>query len=44
MNASAKWKKNLTAVAFCSWVNEVLLANNVLEPGYPRRVSAALVT
>ena len=38
-NASVKGKKNLTAAAFCSWVNEVLLANNVLEPGYPRRVS-----
>ena len=27
--------------AFCSWVNEVLLVNNVLEPGYPRKVSVA---
>ena len=32
-------EKNLTAAGFCNWVNEVLLANNVLEPGYPRRVS-----
>ena len=40
-NASVKGKKNLTAAAFCSWVNEVLLVNNVLEPGYPRKVSVA---
>ena len=36
-NASVKGKKNLTAVSFCSWVNEVLLVNNFLEPGYPRK-------
>ena len=38
-NASVKGKKNLTAVAFCSWVNEVLLVNSVLEPGSPRKLS-----
>ena len=38
-NASVKGKKNLTAAAFCHWINEVLLHNSVLEPGYPRRVS-----
>ena len=34
-----KGKKNLTAAAFCHWINEVLLLNSVLEPGYPRKVS-----
>lgn len=34
-------KKNLTCATFCKWVNESLLVNNVLEPGYPRRISLA---
>jgi len=38
-NASVKGKRNLTAGAFCQWVNGCLLVNNVLEPGYPRRIS-----
>ena len=38
-NASIKRKKNLTAAAFCHWINEVLLHNSVLDPGFPRRVS-----
>ena len=38
-NASVKGKQNLTAGTFCQWVNGCLLVNNVLEPGYPRRIS-----
>ena len=38
-NASVKGKKDLTAAAFCHWINEVLLHNSVLEPGFPRRVA-----
>ena len=35
-NTRVKGKKNLTSV---SSVNEVLLVNSVLEPGYPRKIS-----
>lgn len=38
-NAVVKGKPNLTAVSFCCWVNESLLPNSILDPGYPRRVS-----
>ncbi len=38
-NTCVKRKQNLTAVSSCHWVNEVLLVNNVLEPGYPRQIS-----
>ena len=34
-------EKNLTCATFCKCVNESLLDNNVLEPGYPRRISWA---
>ena len=29
----------MTAITFCRWVNESLLPNSILEPGYPRHVS-----
>ena len=38
-NAAPRGKPNLTASAFCQWVNNDLLPKSVLEPGYPRRVS-----
>ena len=38
-NAVVKGKPNMTAITFCLWVNESLLPNGILEPGYPRRVS-----
>ena len=37
-NASVKGKPNLTAHSFCQWVNEVLLHNETLEPGFPRKI------
>ena len=36
-NGCVRGKKNLTCATFCKWVNDSLLVNNVLEPGYPRR-------
>ena len=38
-NTCVKGTKNLTSVSLCKWINEVLLMNSVLEPGYPRKVS-----
>ena len=38
-NAAPRGRPNLTSSAFCQWVNNELLPNSVLEPGYPRRVS-----
>lgn len=38
-NDCVKGKSNLTNSMFCQWVNEVLLPNQVLDPGYPRNVS-----
>ena len=38
-NAAPRGRPNLTAAAFCQWVNNELLPNTVLDPGYPRRVS-----
>ena len=38
-NAAPRGRPNLTSAAFCQWVNNELLANTVLDPGYPRRVS-----
>jgi len=32
-NGSVRGKQNLTTAVICSWVNEVLLVNNILEPG-----------
>ena len=37
-NANVKGKANMTSVSFCKWVNEELLPNQVLEPGYPRKI------
>ena len=38
-NAAPRGRPNLTASAFCQWVNNELLPNYILDPGYPRRVS-----
>ena len=38
-NVNVKGRPNLTSRSFCCWVNEMLLPNEVLEPGFPRRVS-----
>ena len=38
-NAVAKGKPNLTVGSFCQWVNEDLLPNETLEPGFPRKIS-----
>ena len=37
-NAAVKGRPNLTTVDFCKWVNESLLPNNTLEPGFPRKI------
>ena len=38
LNAAVKGRQNLTASTFCRWVNESLLPNSTLEPGFPRKV------
>ena len=38
-NANIKGHPNLTTHSFCRWVNDELLPNEILEPGFPRRVS-----
>ena len=38
-NAVVKGRPNMTSISFCRWVNDVLLPNSILEPGYPRRIS-----
>ena len=38
-NAAVKGKPNLTGGKFCLWVNDELLPNETLEPGFPRKVS-----
>ena len=38
-NASIKGKPNLTVSQFCQWVNDDLLPNETLVPGFPRKVS-----
>ena len=38
-NAVVKGRPNLTARQFCDWVNEILLPNDTLEPGFPRNTS-----
>ena len=38
-NAVVKGKPNLTSISFCRWVNEYLLPNSILVPGYPRKIS-----
>ena len=37
-NSAVKGRPNLTTVEFCKWVNECLLPNSTLEPGFPRKV------
>lgn len=37
--AFVKGAANLTTISFFQWVNEQLLANETLEPGYPRNIS-----
>lgn len=41
-HASVKGEANLTSITFCEWVNEDLLPNSNLEPGFPRKVSIDL--
>ena len=38
-NANVKGKPNLTVGQFCHWVNNDLLPNATLEPGFPRKTS-----
>ena len=38
-NANVKGRPNLTTHSFCRLVNDELLPNEILEPGFPRRVS-----
>ena len=38
-NAAPRGRPNLTSTSFCQCVNNDLLPNSVLEPGYPHRVS-----
>ena len=38
-NANVKGRPNMTTASFCQWVNNELLPNSVLEPGFPRKIS-----
>ena len=38
VNAAVKGRPNLTSADFCRWVNESLLPNSTLEPGFPRKI------
>ena len=38
-NAFVKDSANLTTFSFYQWINEQLLVNETLEPGYPRTIS-----
>ena len=38
-NAHVKGRPNLTTHSFCQWINEILLPNESLDPGFPQRVS-----
>lgn len=38
-SAAVKGQPNITAPMFCEWVNQELLPNSSLEPGYPRKIS-----
>ena len=42
-NANVKWKPNLTVGTFCQWVNDDLLPNETLEPGFPRKIAVETV-
>ncbi len=37
-NAAVKGQPSLTSAAFCQWVNEDLLPNSKLEPGFPSHI------
>lgn len=37
-NANVKGRPNLTIAKFCQWVNDDLLFNSTLEPGFPRKI------
>lgn len=41
-HANVKGDANLTSITFCQWVNEYLLPNSNLEPGFPRKISVEL--
>lgn len=34
-----KGKPNMTTASLCQWVNNELLSNHVLEPGFPCKIS-----
>ena len=38
-NADVKGRPNLTVCSFSEWVNNELLPNETLEPGFPRKIS-----
>ena len=38
-NTAVKGRPNLTSTDFCQWINNSLLPNSTLEPGFPRKVS-----
>ena len=38
-NAVVKGRPNMTSISFCRWVNEKLLPNSILEPGFPRHTA-----
>ena len=38
-NANVKGQPNLTICKFCEWVNDDLLPNETLEPGFPRKIA-----
>ena len=38
-NANVKGKPNMTIASFCQSVNNELLPNSVLEPGFPHKIS-----
>ena len=38
-NANVKGEPNMTTASLCQWVNNELLSNHVLEPGFPRKIS-----
>lgn len=37
-NSNVKGRPNLTVGMFCEWVNNSLLLDEALEPGYPRKI------
>ena len=43
-NAVVKWKPNMMSISFCRCVNESLLPNSILEPGYPTQFSMSIIT